>query len=86
MSRRLRMTLVLLLASTLATSAVLAKPLRSAVAVSHPLDFAAWLRSLLAGVWGKNGSQMDPNGNSSQAPASATADSDNGHQVDPDGR
>jgi hypothetical protein len=68
MSRSLRMILVLVLAATLATTAVLADPLRgaqprrSAVAVADPMDFAARLWSWLARVWGQNGSQVGPNG------------------------
>lgn len=81
MSRSLRTILVLLLAATLATTAVLADPLRgaqprrSAVAVSDPMDFAARLWSWLTRVGGKNGSQMDPSG----------ATTKNGSQMDPNG-
>jgi hypothetical protein len=104
MSRSLRTILVLLLAATLATTAVLADPLRgaqprrSAVAVSDPMDLAARLWSWLARVWGKNGSQadpdgvttknghqVDPSGNGSQSPAPVTANGDNGYQIDPNG-
>lgn len=104
MSRLLRMIVVLVLAATLASPALLAAPLRSpqvrggAVGAPVSLDFVGWLWSWVSSVWGKNGSQADPDGvqikngsmiepdgNTLQSPAPATANADNGHQVDPDG-
>ncbi len=105
MSRLPRMILVLVLAATLASPALLAAPSRGAQAhgraVGAPasLDFVGWLWRVVSSVWGKNGSmgepnrvmtkngyQIDPNGSSSQSPAPATANADNGSQADPDGR
>lgn len=106
MSRPTRTILVLLLAFTLATTAALASPLRnrgaqprrSPIGSFSPSDFTARLWSLLMGVWGKNGSmvepngvqgkngsQADPNGGGSQSTSPATTNGDNGHQIDPDG-
>jgi hypothetical protein len=82
MPRLLRIALVLLLASILATTAVLADPFggtqprRSAIVASTPMDFIAQLWSFLNRVWSKNGSQVDPSGIQIK----------NRSQADPDGR
>jgi hypothetical protein len=81
MPRLPRIALVLLMAATLATTAVLADPLgriqprRSAISASTPSDLAAQLWSFLVRVWSKNGSQADPDGLPTK----------NGSQVDPSG-
>ncbi len=104
MSRLPRMILVLVLAATLASPALLAAPPRGAqargsvVAAPAPLDFMGWLWRWGSPVWGKNGSQADPNGvmtkngsmaepdgHTLQSPTPATANMDTGHQVDPSG-
>lgn len=81
MPRLPRMALVLLLAATLATTAVLADPVsgaqlrRSTISASDPMDLFTQLWGFLARVWTKNGSQVDPSGGQTK----------NGSQVDPDG-
>jgi hypothetical protein len=104
MFRLPRMALVLLLAAILSTTALLAasgpgtQPRRSVISASASIDLVSQLWSVLARVWSKNGSQVDPNGvptkNGSQMdpdgrtlPTSApvTPNRDNGHQVDLDG-
>ncbi len=84
MPRLLRMALVLLLAATLATSAVLAappqgaQPRRSAIVIPDATDFVSQLWRFLSRGWIKNGSQVDPSGSSLQTK--------NGSEMDPDGR
>ena len=83
MPRLLRMALVLLLASTLATSAVLAappqgaQPRRSAIVISDATDLVSQLWRFLTRGWIKNGSQADPSGSPVQTK--------NGSEMDPSG-
>jgi len=85
------MVFALLIAAILTTTATLAdsrqgaRPRQIEIAAATPMDLAARLWSLLAQVWTKNGSQMDPDGNRLQTPVPAATNGDNGHQVDPDG-
>jgi hypothetical protein len=83
MPRLLRMALVLLLAATLATSAVLAAPpqgahpRRSAIVIPDATDFVSQLWRFLTRSWTKNGNQVDPSGSSLQTK--------NGSMIEPDG-
>jgi hypothetical protein len=76
-----RMALALLLATILATPAVLANPLgeahfqRSVILASGPMDSVTQLWHLLVRVWSKNGGQAGPNG----------VQTKNGGQIDPNG-
>lgn len=90
MSRLPRLTLALLLASLLLTTAALASPLpgagprRTAATASAPLDLFGRLWAFLAGFWSKNGCSADPSGLCTSTPTS-TPTSENGCSADPDG-
>ena len=89
MSRLPRLTLALLLAVTLLTTAAApASPLpgagsrRTAAPASAPLDLLGRLWSFLTGFRTKNGCSVDPNGLCASTP---TPTSENGCGLDPDG-
>jgi hypothetical protein len=92
------MAFVLLLAATLATSAVLAappqgaQPRRSAIVIPDATDFVSQLWWFLSRGWIKNGSEVDPSGSHFQAKNGGQADPDghnlqtkNGSMAEPDG-
>lgn len=88
LSRRifvLLMAAILTATATLADSRQGARPRRIEIAAAAPMDLAARLWSLLARAWTKNGSMIEPDGNSLQTPVPTATNGDNGHQVDPDG-
>jgi hypothetical protein len=81
MFRLLRISLVLLLAASLSTTAVLAasgqeiQPRWSVISTSTPVDLVSQLWSFLTRIWSKNGSEMDPSGVRTK----------NGSDMDPNG-
>jgi hypothetical protein len=88
MLRLRHLTLAILLASILLSTAALARPLpgpsprRTVAAASAPLDLFGRLWSFLSGLWSKNGCSVDPNGLCTPSP---TPTSENGCGADPDG-
>ena len=91
MSRLPRLTLAILIAATLLTTAATsaeplpgAGPRQPAITASATLDLFGRLWSFLTGFWSKNGCSVDPSGLYTSTPA-PTPTSENGCSADPDG-